>query len=677
MKKTIALLLCIILCLGLSVPAFGAYNDDVTVSATLDKTELDYSADSAQTVVCTVALSKEVSVFSISLQADLPEGFTLAALESGSSAVVYDIDDGHYSLSTGKVSWYKSTNKLATNIVVLTVLVPAGTAAGSYQIGVKDIELGTDGENENKNWMEGESAYATLTINGDTASTGATLDKTYASVGVGGSITLIPSLLPTETAATVSSVTWDSSAPAVATVDGGVVTGVAEGTATITAHVTPSDSTTVYDATCTVTVVKSPYTVSVVRADASTDPIHPNEDITLNVTVTGDSFHGLQAALTFDSALFTYKSGSGDATIDTSTADEIQLQLNVDGDAKASGSTVAALVFTAQTPAGDSATGDFAFRYAKACNSTNAFDVGDSAAEGVTVTVIKQYTVKFMDKDGTQIGSDITLNAGDKITSVPDAPAVDYYDFTGWSDGTTTYATADAVKALVISKDTTFTATYKAKSFSVTLQSGITGNETATYGTDYEVTITDYDPTNYVYVVSYTAGSGAEQTATDNGNGTFTIPGANVTGELTVTFTKKLNASVVLHPDYVTGYTLITIAGSDAKAYSYDGNAMYFISGQNEYAWLVSSSVTQEEANAKVGEATSAAGTISFSNDINGDGKVDIADAVIVNSALNKRYDLNAANIAIYLRANVNAYDSYTINAADVNAIITDASYVK
>ena len=166
MKKAITLLLCIILCLGLCVPALGAYNDDVTVSATLDQAELNYDASKDQTVQLTVSLSKSVSLYSISLQADIPSGLTLSALESGSSAIYLE-EDEHYSLETGRVSWYAGKNKEAADLVILTVTAPAGTAAGSYKIGVKEIELATAGENDGDNWMEGGSAYATLTIKGE------------------------------------------------------------------------------------------------------------------------------------------------------------------------------------------------------------------------------------------------------------------------------------------------------------------------------------------------------------------------------------------------------------------------------------------------------------------------------------------------------------------------------
>ena len=69
-----------------------------------------------------------------------------------------------------------------------------------------------------------------------------------ASIEVGGTTTLTPTVLPANTTETV---TWESDDTDVATVSAGVVTGVAAGTATITAK-SPSDAT--IKAECTVTV---------------------------------------------------------------------------------------------------------------------------------------------------------------------------------------------------------------------------------------------------------------------------------------------------------------------------------------------------------------------------------------------------------------------------------------
>lgn len=81
---------------------------------------------------------------------------------------------------------------------------------------------------------------------------GVTLDKTTATIKVGGTVTLTATITPAN--ATNKDVTWSSSDPAIATVDGnGVVKGVATGKATIT--VTTEDGSKT--ATCEVTVTSN------------------------------------------------------------------------------------------------------------------------------------------------------------------------------------------------------------------------------------------------------------------------------------------------------------------------------------------------------------------------------------------------------------------------------------
>jgi hypothetical protein len=81
------------------------------------------------------------------------------------------------------------------------------------------------------------------------AVTGITLDQTTANVEAGGTVTLTPTITPAE--ATNKNVTWESDDTDVATVSNGVVTGVAAGTATITATTEDGDFT----ASCVVTVI--------------------------------------------------------------------------------------------------------------------------------------------------------------------------------------------------------------------------------------------------------------------------------------------------------------------------------------------------------------------------------------------------------------------------------------
>lgn len=95
--------------------------------------------------------------------------------------------------------------------------------------------------------------YLRMTDNVVTVSvTSISLNKTVANLNVGGSVTLIASVSPTN--ATNKNLEWSSSSTNVATVADGVVTAVAAGTATIT--VKSKDGSNI-SATCTVTVTAS------------------------------------------------------------------------------------------------------------------------------------------------------------------------------------------------------------------------------------------------------------------------------------------------------------------------------------------------------------------------------------------------------------------------------------
>ena len=79
MKKIISIVLSVcLLCALFVTPALAgaAYNSDVTVSAALDKTELTTSS-SAQTVVLTIKTSKQVDLFRIGYEVDVPEGWSI------------------------------------------------------------------------------------------------------------------------------------------------------------------------------------------------------------------------------------------------------------------------------------------------------------------------------------------------------------------------------------------------------------------------------------------------------------------------------------------------------------------------------------------------------------------------------------------------------------------------
>ena len=113
------------------------------------------------------------------------------------------------------------------------------------------------------------------------------LDKTSLTLNVGDEETLIPTITPDN--ATDKSVTWESSAPGVATVDtSGKVTAVGEGTATITVKTEDGSKT----ATCEVTVTATTVSVSGVTLSQNQASLYYNRTpntLTLTATVAPDN----------------------------------------------------------------------------------------------------------------------------------------------------------------------------------------------------------------------------------------------------------------------------------------------------------------------------------------------------------------------------------------------------
>lgn len=171
--------------------------------------------------------------------------------------------------------------------------------------------------------------------------TGVTLDKTTASVYVGDTTTLVATVTPAD--ATIDGITWSSDDESIATVDAsGVVTGVADGTATITATTEEGG----YTATCTVTVSHRPsggggggstsYTIAVEdtkNGDITVSPSRASSGSTVTITVDPDSGYELDELTVLDKngkeikltrksdSKYTFKMPSGKVTIEATFAE--------------------------------------------------------------------------------------------------------------------------------------------------------------------------------------------------------------------------------------------------------------------------------------------------------------------------------------------------------------------
>lgn len=202
-------------------------------------------------------------------------------------------------------------------------------------------------------------------------------------------------------------------------------------------------------------------------------------------------------------------------------------------------------------------------------------DAPDATIVKNTATVtVSGYTVDLPDDFTRTDAEGSTIEAGKDLTFKPKDPNYDY-NVTVTVGGETVNPTIGEDGTYTVPNvngNVTVTSTKTAKSFNVTLGDDITGNTTATYNQEHTFKLTP--ASGYTYNVTVTIGgkayTGFTATTNDDGTTTYTIPGADVTGDIVI------NSNKVAKP--VTTYS-VTFAGTgagDAKgASSVQENAAY------------------------------------------------------------------------------------------------------
>ena len=319
---------------------------------------------------------------------------------------------------------------------------------------------------------------------------------------------------------------------------------------------------------------------------------------------------------------------------------------------------------------------------------------GTYTVSGVTGNLVinaamtpKSYNVTV---EGTGAG-DVT--AADKATYNTD------YTFTVTEDGNYTYNTTVTVGGKAYTLGTpengkytipgtdikgdiviSVTKTVKPSSVvSVTKPDYVKGNDTATKGQDYDFTVEKEDGYDYSEPTVKVGGVDVTDKLVKKENGSYTIPGSTITGNITIEVTKTAAVTVDV-TEYITlngkAMYLVTASGNFAEGQvaKYDGVSMFFSEKYNAYAYLVISADNLEavkaEAAAKVKVAEGAsAGTVDYSGDVNGTGLTDVNDAQLTYDMYNTKYSsFDVVSMLKFLNADVSG--DKKVNTADATAIV-------
>lgn len=691
-KKSISLFLAVLMVLSLFVNALAV--DDIKVNATLDKSEIASSAET-QEVKVRVRAAQTVSICNYGMKLIVPsEDWVVTAIENDDANA--PLTKADYNLKAGTISWQSEDTEDydITNFAIYTLQVPANVAAGTYELKITNVDA-AKGYGKTKVLTTASNTSVTLTVKDNTpAAEGYT-------VAVSGNTTIqTGDKAMVKLDITNPKVDHYNAVDMKLTYDANVLSFDKDSCINLPAEATVTDTNgslriQFYGADRTAEIQlaftgKAGGTSEVKVTEAKVDEAaNANMQNAPAATVTGS------AAITVGQ---TYNVNRDTNVVDGNSKAEagkdytFKLANGLDGKYMDVKYTVGGVEKTLTANADGSytipkedVTGDITITavgktYTVTKAGTGADDV---TLNGNTATYGTNYTFTLNKADN--YAYTVTVTAGDKtVTSTLDADGKTYTingkDITGDVVITVT-KTANAVQI-------NFTGSGSADVVDGTSQ-------TAEPGKDFKFSIDKKD--GYEYIVTAAKENGTAVTVTDNGDGTYTIAGADIAAGdvITVTVEKKLietkytievNEFVKIGANAegkAQSVFLITaklnegVALAEGKVLAYGNNPMFQNAERYDgaYAYLVISDKTldevkaEAEADGKITEVDATAQTFKTDGDVNGTGLVDINDAQLVYNIYNTKYDsFDNTTMAMFLAADMNG--SKTVDVNDAAAVV-------
>lgn len=686
-KQMLSLLLALLMLCSLCVNVFAA--DEVALNATLSTTKITKSAE-AQTVTLYVAPASTLNIAGYGFKVNVPENWSITAISNDDPNA--RLTATHYNLKTGEVGYQTDgvENFDISKFATVTISIPANTEAGTYSITINNV----------------------------------TADKDYGFTPV----------LTNATTASVDLVIEDNTPAA----DGytvavsGNTTIQTDGEAEIKLNITHSDAN------------ETSYAAYSMKISYNKDVLTYKSFSDADATVTDDGNGNLTIYrygkdLTLGQNLtisFAGKAGgTGEVKVTEAKIDKSENALKNAPTATVTGSATITVgqTYTVNRDANvvdgnpkAEAGKDYTFKLANGLDGncmTVSYTVGGvdkgtltQGADGsytipageitgdITITAVgKTYTVAKAGTGADDValnGNTATYGTNYTFTLTPEANYA--YTVTVTAGGKTVTPTLDAdgkiytINGKDITGDVVITVTKEANKAQINFAgSGVadvvngSASQIVEPGQEFKFTITKGD--GYAYTVTAAKADDTVVAVKDNGDGTYTIAGADIAAGdvITVTVEKKLIETkyTIEVNEYVklNGKAVFLITAkladsaklSDGKVLAYGNNAMFQNADRyyGAYAYLVISDKSlaevkaEAEADGKITEVEGSAETFNVNGDVNGTGLVDINDAQLVYNIYNVKYDsFDNTTMAMFLAADMNG--SKTVNVSDAAAVV-------